>query len=81
MSWNIMMIVIPIVVGALGTVLKGLEKRRIGNQKKNRSSKPLCCRDQLEYLVGSRRLEETFCLPDFSENPSVKAGMKNLQGV
>ena len=38
--WNMKLTMIPIVVGALGTVPKGLEKKTlgIGNQRKNQNN-------------------------------------------
>ena len=51
---------ISIVVDALGTVPKCLEKRfkGTGDQEESRQYGPCCCLDQLEYLEEFLRSEE-----------------------
>ena len=75
--WN--MLVISIILGALGTVLKDQNSWRVN--EKSRPSKLQFCQDQPEYWEKSWRPEETCCHSDSSESPPVNTGMKNLQGV
>ena len=57
--------VVPIVVGAFGTVFKGFGKRRVelGIRGKDENH------NQLEYRGESLRPEETCCYSDSSEKP------------
>ena len=70
----------PIVIGALGTIPKGLVKGlvvlEIGGRAENL---------QITTLVKSAKIEswkpeEICCLSDSNERPSAKAGVKNSQG-
>ena len=76
--------VIPIVIGALGTILKGLVMgiRRFINQRTSgyRPGYSIVL-DRPEYWGESWRLEEICCYSDSSERPSASAGVKNLQGI
>ena len=72
---------IPIVVDALGTVLKSIERKLeeleiIGCTK---PSRPQHCIDQLKYLKESWRLEKTCCYSDSSERSPDKAGVKKTR--
>ena len=68
--WNMRVTVIPIVIGALGTVPKGIRKGsgRIGNWRKNRD-------------CPNWRPQETICHSDSSERSSANVGVKNSQEV
>ena len=81
--WNMKVTVIQIVIGALGTVTKGLvqglEDLEIMGQW--RLSKLLHYWDRPEYWEESWRLEETCCHSNSSERPSADADVKNFQGV
>ena len=72
------MTVIPIVVGALGTMpkglLKGLEDLEIRGHVET-----IQTTDRPEYLGESWRLEETCCHSSSGEKSSANAGMKNSQ--
>ena len=68
--------VMPIVLGVLGTVSKGMEERlgEDGDQKKNQ--------DHSNYSrIGKNTKQSPCCLSDTSERPSANAGVKNLQRV
>ena len=67
--------IISIVIGALGTVTKGLVQ---GLEDEWRPSKLLHYSDRLEYREESWRLKETCCHLDFSERPSANADGKTL---
>ena len=71
--WNRKVMVIPIAVGALGTVPKDLEKRLRELKIKRRIERP----SRSKYLKESKKLKETCCHSDFSEKPPVKTRMKN----
>ena len=66
---NMEVIVIPVIIGALGTFFKGLVRGlkvlEIGGQIKTIQTTALP-----EYREKSWRLEETCCLSDFCEKPS-----------
>ena len=70
------MTVIPILVGALGTVPKGLEKTR-GNegQRKNWNLRTVKIGKNTKE---SGTPEETYCHLNLSEEPSFKTDVKNL---
>ena len=73
------MTVMPIVVGALGTVPKNLEKR-LGEVDIRRKIYIIHdCRDQIEYSEESWRPEENSFLSDYSEKSPVTTGVKNSQ--
>ena len=76
---NMKVAVIPIVIGAVGTVTKkidigtgGLENKRTNGDKPSYSFCP-------EYWEVSQRHEETCCLSKPSEKPSVNLGWKTLK--
>ena len=78
------MTMIPVVNGALGTIpkslIKGLEKLEIREEKKQQKTKTLQHYwDQPEYWGEFWGIKEICCHPDFSERPSTKADVKNLQ--
>ena len=75
--WNMKVTIIPVVIGALGTVTKGLKRdwRAWKWQGKWRLSKLQHYWDQPEYREESWRLEETCCHSNSSERPP--AGVKN----
>ena len=76
---NMKVMVIPIVISALGTVPKGLERRlekiEIGGKIKSIQTTPLLRLTKIESL----RPEETCCHSDSSERPSVNAGVKTCK--
>ena len=71
--------IIPIVIGAFGTVtkglLKGLEDMEVADG--GRPSKRQYFWERTEYWEESWRLEETCCHSDSSERPSAYADVKN----
>ena len=77
--WNQKVMVIPIVIGALGTIskclVKGLED--LESEDKWRPSKLQHCWDQSEYLEESWRLEVTWCHSDSRGTTSAYAAVKN----
>ena len=77
--WNMKMTIIPIVIGAFGTVtkglLKGLEDFEVGGL--GRPSKQQHYWRWPEYLEESWRLEETYVHSISSERPSAYADVKN----
>ena len=74
--WNMRVTMIPIVIGALGTVLKdlerGLKELEIGGQLKQH------CWDSPEYWEKYWRPKGTCCNSDSTERTSANAGVKNL---
>ena len=68
----------PNVIGAFGTVtkglLKGLEDLEVGGRVEHYWGRP-------KYWEESWRLEETCCHSNSSERPSAKTDVKNSQGV
>ena len=76
--WNMKVMIIPIVIGALGTVTTGL-LQELENLDEWRPSKLLHYWDRPEYWEESLRLEETCCHSNSSEKPSANAGVKNSQ--
>ena len=71
--------VIPIMIGALGTVIKGLIQG-LDDLEITRRSKLQYYWDRPEYWEESRRLEET-CHSYSNEIPSANTDVKNSQGV
>ena len=68
--WNMKVMKIPIVIGALGTVTKGLVKRAGGNENKSMSGD---CPNYSTVKIGEnteKSPEETCCHSDSSEIPS-----------
>ena len=78
--WNMMVTIIPIVIGAFGTVIKGLLKElgdlEIGSQEENIQTTAL-----LRSARILRRVLETCYLSNSSERLSANTDMKNSQGV
>ena len=76
--WNMKVSMIPFVVGALGTIprglIKGLEDLETWRQVMN-----IHCKDWPEWWEESWRFEETCCHLDSSERPSANVGLKNSQ--
>ena len=76
----IIIIIIPIAIGALGMIAKGLggmlEKLEL--EDKRRSSTLQHCWQQPEYQGEFWRPEETCCQSASNERPSTNAGMKNM---
>ena len=68
------------VTGALGTILKELDKsaRRFENRKMSKDHPNYNIIDIVQY---SEKSTEDFCHPDSSEKPSLTAGTKNSQGL
>ena len=73
------MIIIPIIIGAFGTVtkglLKGLEDLEVGRQMETLQTITLL--RTTEYSEESWRLEETCCHSNASEIRSANADVKN----
>ena len=77
--WNMNMTIIPIVIGAFGTVTKGLLKSlkdlEVGNRVETIQTTALL--KMVRLLEESRRSEETCCHSISSEIPSAYADVKN----
>ena len=73
------MTIIPIVIGAFGTVIKGLLKEledlEVGGRVETIQTTALL--RTVKILRRSWRLEETCCHTDFSEKPSAIADVKS----
>ena len=69
--WNMVVTVIPIVIGALGTFSKGLEDLGIGRRIEI-TSRLQPCWDRPEYWEETGRREETFCHSDYSKKRKEK---------
>ena len=80
--WNMKVTIIPIVIGAFGTVTKGLQKdwRTWKLADEWRPSKQQHYWERPEYWEESWRLEETWCHSNFSERPSADTDVKNSNG-
>ena len=78
-----MVTIIPIVICAFHTVIKGLLKGLEDLKKEDewRPSKLLHYWEGPEYGEESGKLEETYCHSNSSERPSTNNVMKNSQGV
>ena len=74
--WNMQVTIIPIVIGAFGTVTKGLLKRledlEVGGRVETIQTTTL-----LRTARILRRILETCCHSDSSEKPSANADVKN----
>ena len=77
--WNMRVTIVPIVIGAFGTVtkglLKGLEDLEVGGRVETIQhywQRP-------EYGEESWRLEETCCHSNSSQKPSANTDVKNFQ--
>ncbi len=81
--WNMQVTIIPIVIGAFGTVTKGLLKRletwKLADEW--RPSKLRHYWERPEYWEESWRLEEICCHSNSSERPSANADVKNYKRV
>ena len=77
--WNVQVTIIPIVIGAFGTVtkrlLKGLEELEVGGRVE--TIQTLHYWEGPEYGEESWRLDESCCRSNSSERPSANADMKN----
>ena len=77
--WKVKVTIIPIVIGAFGTVtkglLKGLKDLEVGGRVETIQTTALLKRS--EYREESWRLEETSCNTISSERPSANADVKN----
>ena len=75
--------IVPIVIGAFGTVTKGLlkslEDLEVGKRVETIQTTALLRRPK--YWEESWRLEETCCHSNSSEKPSAGADVKNSKGV
>ena len=80
--WNMQGTIIPIVIGAFGTVtkelLKGLEELELVEEW--RQSKQQHYWEQPEYWEESWRLQENCCHSNSSERPSADADVNNTNG-
>ena len=76
--WNMKVTIVPIVIGAFGTITKGLfrglEDLEVGGREETllRTAR---------ILNESWRLEETCCHSNSSEKPSANTDVKNSKGV
>ena len=74
--WNVLVTIIPIVIGAFETVTKGTGRTwKLADEE--RPSKLLHYWKQPEYWEESGRLEKTCCHSNSSERPLVNADVKN----
>ena len=80
---NIKVAIIPVVIGAFGTVtkglLKGLEDLKFGGWVETIQTTALLRTDRI--VKKSWRFEETCSHSNSSEKPSAKTDVKNIQGV
>ena len=74
------MTIIPSVIGALGTITKGLI-RGLEDLEITRGSETIQTTALLRSARMLRRLEETFCHSNSCERPSANDDVKNSQGV
>ena len=81
--WNIKVTFIQIVIGALGTVTKGLVKGLEDLEIRGRmeTTRTIVFLNRLEYWVESWKLEKTCSHSNSSKRPSANADVKNFQGV
>ena len=81
--WNMQVTIIPNVIGAFGSVtkglLKGLEDLEVGGRVER--SKLLHYWIRPEYWEESGRLEETCCHSNSSRRPSANTDVKKYKGV
>ena len=78
MLWSIWVFVIPVVVGALGTVSKGLER---GLEEQELVKESGLSRERSEYWEESWRSEEIGRHSESCKRPVPNVGVKYLQGV
>ena len=78
-NWNMRLTVIPVVVGALRTVDRGLGNywRNWKSEEESEASRLQHGSDQLEYSEKYRRPEDTYCYSYFGEIPPTNAGVKH----
>ena len=78
--WNMKVMIVPIVIGALGIItkrlLKGLEDLEIGGRVETIQTRAL-----LKTARILRRVLETCCHSNSSEKPSANTDVKNSKGV
>ena len=71
--WNMKVTIVPILIGALGTITKGgLESWRTGRELSKRQH----CWERTESWDDSRTVEETCCHSDSREKSSANADVK-----
>ncbi len=75
--WNMIVTIIPIVIGAFGTVTKGLLKGMVGLEVGGRVETIQTTALLRTAREESWRLEETCCLSNSSERPSANPDVKN----
>ena len=82
-QWNMKVTIVPIVIGAFGTItkglLKGLKDLEVGGRV--RLSKWQHFWERPEYWEESWILEETCCHSNSREKPSANTDVKNAKGV
>ena len=78
--WNMKVTIVPIVIGALGTItkglLKGLEDLEVSGRVETVQTTAL-----RQHWDESWRLEETCCHSNSNEKPSANTDVKNFKGV
>ena len=78
--WNMKVTIVPIVIGAFGTVAKGLlkslEDLEVGGRMETIQTTVLLKTDRI-----LKRVLETCCHSNSSEKPSADANMKKSKGV
>ena len=81
--WNMKVTFILIVIGAIDTVTKYINKGTggLGNKRTSGDHRNYCIWDRPEYWEESCRLEETCCHSSSSERPSANADLKNSYGL
>ena len=79
--WNMKVTIVPIVIGVLGTItkglLKGLEDLEVGGRVETLQTTALL----RTARILRRVLEETCCHSNSSEKPSANPDVKNCKGV
>ena len=78
-QWNKKVTIIPIVIGAFGTVTKGLRKglKDLGVGERVEIIQTTALLRTVEYWEVSWRLEQTCCHSNSSEKSSANADVKN----
>ena len=79
--WNMKVTIIPIVIGAFGTITKRLLKILVDLGIRGRVVNIKHYWERPEYWEESKRLEETCCHSNSSERPSANTDVKNSQWV
>ena len=78
--WNMKVMIVPIVIGALGTITKGLLKG-LGDLEIGRRVESIQTTALLRTARILRGVQETCCHSNSSENPSANTDVKNSKGV